>query len=160
MIPSMKRRRLRKQYKQREFELFDFFIQGFTVSVTEKQADDFLDEFIDFVEARGLGFGGGFSPTGSVPGEFRFSFYVSKWDNLRHRGRLVCRDKSCTEDDMVAVYENLRSCSSILKVRVTGLVGQNDKKFWDLHERGELNFYESDSSIWANKPSGIVQVTP
>lgn len=100
------RKRLRKKLHLAEFQSLGFLVSGrLCEPIDGARIDRLLDDFIGFIESRGLVCGGGFGG----PREPSVSFYVERLP------------RNCTDDDREAVGTWLRARPEMASVDVAAL---------------------------------------
>jgi uncharacterized protein YggL (DUF469 family) len=85
------KKRLRKKFHKGEFNVRGFeFRATFTPPLPE--SDEFLDSFIDFVEANDLGVGGSFESN-------KANAFVIGFKTVKTHGRNKCVERDCNDRD-------------------------------------------------------------
>lgn len=113
-------KRLRKKKHKGEFNWRGFDVEcKFDRELSAEEVDRLVDTFIEFVESRNLGCGGGFGPrdmgqyiTKSVP-------HIRRSPN----GRQKFSNAHCTSEDVVAIMQWLSNLDFIEEVKVGALEG-------------------------------------
>ena len=113
--------RTRKKKGRGEFDLKGFEVEfSFPSPLSLEEQNEFIDEFIGFVESISLGIGGG----GDAQ---KMGFFVTKYVRGRRRRNGTFRHKhfDCTIDDQNLIEGWLQKKTSISQIYVGKLVGSN-----------------------------------
>jgi hypothetical protein len=106
---TQRSRRLRKKLRLDEFKELGFSVSSTLAFQEESELETFMDDFIAFLEASDLCFGGSFSIT-------RFDGYVTRQKSYT----------SCSEEDRNAVFEKLNTLKQCENLLVGQLIDSNE----------------------------------
>ncbi len=112
-------RRLRKKKHLGEFNYRGFeVVCEFFPLLSEGEVDDFLDDFIEFVEANDLGCGGSCSSS-------RMEQFITKYVPTRRKsnGKMHYKNEHCTDSDREKVKAWIESKVALKTIVVHPLVG-------------------------------------
>lgn len=112
------KKHLRKKKHKGEFNYKGFEIScNFEPELIRDQQDNFLDNFIDFVESVSLGICGGLSPKKME------QFVVKRDESRKVRGELRFKEAHCTEVDRQLVLKWLTARSECKNIKIGPLIG-------------------------------------